>query len=268
MNFVMTYLEYHVHDRFVGSRSQFTNSQEWCYPDAVLSARPQIQACLTAMNWSIRCRDVCYHLLWDKVLRLYDCVWYMAQASHSQRLRVVTSLYPWVVIGYGWCCGRKREWAFVKSSILVSVSALYWWHEHQQWPHKGWMILSDTYNLPLGRVLYGQWCWMTTGVYLRAVVTSLLYTAHIISDTVWYFIVKHSPDELSIVQATTWSSSFICAAERKAISNLRSARNDRCFGAKYVRLRVATRRWYTLLKGTSATFVTFVSWGWAWILPP
>lgn len=38
------------------------------------------------------------------------------------------------------------------------------------------------------------------------------------------------PAELSIDQATTWSSSFMCTAERNAISSFLNARSERCWG--------------------------------------
>ena len=39
---------------------------------------------------------------------------------------------------------------------------------------------------------------------------------------------KVKPELLSILQATDWSSSFMWAAARNAINNLRSAFSDRC----------------------------------------
>lgn len=39
----------------------------------------------------------------------------------------------------------------------------------------------------------------------------------------------NGPEELSILQARTCPSSFICAADLNAISSLRSARNERCY---------------------------------------
>jgi hypothetical protein len=39
---------------------------------------------------------------------------------------------------------------------------------------------EGTYSLPLGNVLYGTWYSRTTGVYLREVMTSLLYTGRLI----------------------------------------------------------------------------------------
>lgn len=42
------------------------------------------------------------------------------------------------------------------------------------------------------------------------------------------------PDALSILHARTWPSSFICDADRKAISSFRNARRDRCCNVKYI----------------------------------
>lgn len=37
-----------------------------------------------------------------------------------------------------------------------------------------------------------------------------------------------APEALSIVHASAWPSSFMCAAERNAMSSLRRARRERC----------------------------------------
>lgn len=73
-------------------------------------------------------------------------------------------------------CKTVEKWERIRR-LRVGLGFLGWETLLSDVSDCGLALLSDTHNRPLGRVLTGKWCAITTGANLSAVMTSLLKTA-------------------------------------------------------------------------------------------